>query len=106
MCIRDSREESWYRAASCLVEPIRAVVKRAKVPAVSPHSFRRTQENLARKAGVDQLVRRAQAGWRSEKAQAIYALVDNGERVAAGCAVVKLVEAAGVVRPSGTPSME
>ena len=100
------REESWYRAASCLVEPIRAVVKRAKVPAVSPHSFRRTQENLARKAGVDQLVRRAQAGWRSEKAQAIYALVDNGERVAAGCAVVKLVEAAGVVRPSGTPSME
>ena len=79
------------------------MVKHAKVPAVSPHSFRRTQENLARKAGVDQLVRRAQAGWRTERAQAIYALVDNDEREAAGNAVVKLVEGTGVVRPSGTP---
>ncbi len=68
---------TWFRTGSCLVEPIRAVVKRAKVPSVSPHSFRRTQENLARKAGVDQLVRRAQTGWRTERAQAIYALVDN-----------------------------
>jgi len=37
-----------------------------------------------REAGVDQLVRRALAGWRSEKAQAIYATVNKDERDAAG----------------------
>ena len=44
-----------------------------------------------RKAGVDKLVRRAVAGWRSEEAQAIYATVKDEEREAAAQAVVDLV---------------
>lgn len=44
---------------------------------ISAHSLRRTWENLLREAGVEQLVRRSMAGWRSEKAQAIYATVNR-----------------------------
>jgi integrase len=102
------RPATWFRSGSCLDKPLRAVVKRAAVTPVSPHSFRRTMENLARRAGVDDLVRRAQAGWRTESAQAIYATVDKSERTAAGQAVVELVNRAReaqVVRPPGTPEV-
>ena len=91
-----------------LDKPLRKVLKRAGITPVSPHSFRRTMENLARRAGVDDLVRRAQAGWRTESAQAIYATVDASERKAAGLAVVELVNKAReaqVVRPPGTPEV-
>lgn len=100
------REPTWFRSASCLDVPLQRVVKRAGVTEVSPHSFRRTMENLARRAGVDGLVRRAQAGWRTETAQAIYATVDKGERKAAGEAVVSFVKRpknAPEVLPAGTP---
>ena len=65
--------------------------RRLGIPPISPQSFRRTLENLLREAGVQQLVRRALAGWRTEKAQGIYASVDRGKRDAAGEAVVRLV---------------
>jgi len=82
---------SWYRAPNVLAKPLATVVKEAKITDISTHSFRRTWENLLRVAGVDQLVRRSLAGWRTEKAQAIYATVDKEERNAAGLAVVDLV---------------
>lgn len=88
---RKSDEVLWYRTGSVLNEPLARVVELAKIPAVSPHSFRRTYENMLRRAGVDQLVRRSLAGWRSEGAQAIYASVDADERRAAGQAVVAFV---------------
>jgi len=103
------REFGWHRSASCLDEPIRIVADAAQVTPISPHSFRRTLENLARRAGVDELVRRAQAGWRTETAQALYASVDPAERRAAGEAVVRLVmseneaKRPGKVHPPGTP---
>jgi hypothetical protein len=49
---------------------------------------------MLRKAGVDDLVRRSMAGWRSKEAQRIYATVDPEERQAAAKAFVALVEAA------------
>jgi len=88
---RDVDELSWYRSPSILDEPLKRVVKAAKIPPISPQSFRRTWENILREAGVDQLVRRALAGWRTEKAQGIYATVDRRERDAASEAVAKLV---------------
>lgn len=100
------REPTWFRSGSCLDKPLRDIVERAGVTPVSPHSFRRTMENLARRAGVDGLVRRAQAGWRTESAQAIYATVDASERKAAGDAVVSFVSKAKKaedVRPARTP---
>jgi integrase len=84
-------ELSWYRSPSVLDVPLKRVVKAAKIPPISPQSFRRTWENILRAAGVDQLVRRAMAGWRTEKAQDIYATVDRSERDAASEAVAKLV---------------
>lgn len=58
------RLATWFRCGSCLNKPLREIVKRAGITPVSPHSFRRTMENLARRAGVDDRVRRAQAGSR------------------------------------------
>jgi integrase len=84
-------ELSWYRSPSVLDEPIRRVVAEAKIPPISPQSFRRTWENMLREAGVDQLVRRALAGWRTDKAQGIYATVDRSERDAASEAVVSFI---------------
>ena len=55
----------------------------AGLPRISLHSLRRTWEDLLREAGVDDLVRRAMACWRSPGAQAIYASVDRRERDAA-----------------------
>ncbi len=46
---------------------------------------------MLRQAGVDQLVRRSLAGWRSDNAQRIYAGIDKRERDAAGDAMVRLV---------------
>jgi len=86
-------EVSWYRSPSVLDAPLKKVVDAAEVPAVSAHSFRRTFENLQREAGVDLLVRRAVAGWRTESAHAIYATVARSERDAAAKAVVELVTA-------------
>jgi integrase len=76
---------SWYRSPTIFKEPLRKVVDAAGITDISAH-MRRTWENLMREAGVDQL-----AGWRSEKAQAIYATVAKEERDAAGEAVVRLV---------------
>ena len=47
--------------------------------------------NHLRQAGVDELVRRSLAGWRSDDAQEIYAGVDKREGAAAGDAMVQLV---------------
>ena len=84
-------ELSWFRSGSVLDEPLAKVVAHAGIPPVSLHSFRRTYENLLRQAGVDQLVRRSLAGWRTDDAQEIYAGVDKRERDAAGVAMVQLV---------------
>jgi hypothetical protein len=93
---------TWMKASSTLGVAVKKVVARAGTAVLSPHGFRRTAENLARRAGVDGLVRRAHAGWRSERVQALYATVDPDERRAAGAAVVALVEAA--VQPTPAPS--
>ena len=79
-------------------EPVRALRSLFKVTAAArPRRSRPTPcggtfENLARLAGVDQMVRRSLAGWRSEEAQAIYAGVGREEREKAGTAMVRLVE--------------
>jgi integrase len=87
----EGAEGSWFRSGSLVDKPLRLIVAEAGIPRISAHSLRRTWENLLRRAGVDQLVRRSLAGWRSEEAQAIYANVDRSEREAAGAAVVRLV---------------
>ena len=88
---RGVTELNWFRSGSVLDRPLAKVVEHAGIPPVSPHRFRRTYENLLRRAGVDELVRRSLAGWRSDDAQEIYAAVDKGERIAAGEAMVELV---------------
>jgi len=88
---RGTDEMSWYRSPTIFKEPLRKVVDAAGITDISAHSLRRTWENLMREAGVDQLVRRALSGWRTERAQAIYATVAKEERDAAGAAVVRLV---------------
>jgi integrase len=85
---------SWHRSENVLDAPLRKVVEAAGITPISLHSLRRTYENLLRKAGVDDLVRRSMAGWRSEEAQRIYANVDPEERQAAAKALVALVEKA------------
>ncbi len=94
---RGTDELSWFRSPTIFDKPLAKVVKKAGVTDISCHSLRRTWENLLRAAGVDQLVRRALAGWRTERAQAMYATVAKGERVAAGSAVVSLVTGGGEV---------
>ena len=88
---RGVEELSWYRSPSVLDAPLAKVVKAAQVPPISTQSFRRTWENLLRQAGVDLLVRRALAGWRTDKAQGIYATVDREERDQAAVSVVDFV---------------
>jgi len=85
-------EVCWYRSDSVLDRPLRLVVAKAEVPRITVHSFRRTYENLLRQAGVNGLVRRSLAGWRTKEAQAIYAGVDREERAQAARAVLKLVQ--------------
>ena len=100
-------ELSWFRAGSCLTDPIENVVEAAGLPAISLHSFRRTYENLLRQAGVDDLVRRSLAGWRTETAQTIYAGVADGERKAAVIAMESLVEQAKAkLRPELRPGQK
>ena len=82
---------SWYRSPTCFDMPLRHIVMVANITPISVHSLRRTWENLARRAGIDQLVRRSMGGWRTEKAQAIYAMSDRAERKEAGSALVQLV---------------
>ena len=88
---RGVEELSWYRSPTIFARPLAKVVEEAGITDISGHSLRRTWENLLRAAGVDQLVRRALAGWRTERAQAIYATVAKEERKAAGSAMVSLV---------------
>lgn len=88
---RGAAEVSWYRSPTIFAKSLEKIVRACGVTEISAHSLRRTWENLLRAAGVDQLVRRAIAGWRTEKAQAIYATVNRSERDAAGDAVVSLV---------------
>jgi integrase len=84
-------ETLWFRSQSTLQEAVRAVCQAAGTPRVTPHSLRRTFEDLLREAGVEQLVRRAVAGWRSDRAQGIYATVRREDRDAAASAVIRLV---------------
>ncbi len=84
-------EVSWYRSSSVFHGPLGKVVDEAGIPAISMHSLRRTFENLQRKAGVEQLVRRAVSGWRTEEAQGIYATVDREDRDRAAAAVTEYV---------------
>ena len=88
---RGVEELCWYRSASVLDQPLGKVVEAAEVPPISTQSFRRTWENILRQAGVDLLVRRALSGWRTEKAQGIYATVDREERDQAALSVVDFV---------------
>lgn len=86
---------SWYRSMTVLDRPLQKVVEVSGVTPISLHSLRRTWENLLPSAGVDQLVRRSMAGWRSEGAQRIYATVNRSEREAAADALVDLVAGCG-----------
>ncbi len=88
---RGEDKPSWHRSPTIFHLPLAKVVKEAKITDISGHSLRRTWENLLRKADVDVLVRRSLSGWRTEKAQAIYATVAKEEREAAGRAVVEMV---------------
>lgn len=83
---------SWFRSMSIFDKPIAKVVKQSGIPEISVQSLRRTWENLLRAAGVPDLVRRSIAGWRSKKAQAIYADVKKEERDEASNAVLRMVE--------------
>jgi len=85
-------ELCWYCSPSCLRGPLDKVVAEAEVPPISPQSFRRTWENLLRRAGVDNVVRRAVSGWRTETAQGIYATVAREERDQAADSIVALVQ--------------
>lgn len=85
------RDVLWYRSQSALNNAVATICEEAKLPRVTPHALRRTFEDLTRAAGVDALVRRAIHGWRSERAQGIYATVSREERDAAAAAVVRLV---------------
>lgn len=88
---RGSGDPCWFRSQSTIQGAVREVCKAAKCPRITPHSLRRTFEDLLREAGVEQLVRRAVAGWRSDRAQGIYATVKREDRDAAADAVRKLV---------------
>lgn len=88
---RRKGEIHWYRSQSGIQVAVRAVAEAAGVPRITPHALRRTFEDLLREAGIDKLVRRAVAGWRSEKAQGIYANVSRAERDEAAEALVRLV---------------
>jgi integrase len=91
---RGAGEQSWFRSESVMDVPLGRVVEAANITPISLHSLRRTYENLLRKAGVDDLVRRSLAGWRSPEAQRIYATVDPEERRTAARALVGLVQRA------------
>lgn len=82
---------TWHRTKSILQKPLLAVCDRADVPELSPQALRRTLEDLARQAGVEELVRKANAGWRTSAAQAIYATVTKEERDAAGAKLLAYV---------------
>lgn len=104
---RSQDEVSWYRSPTIFDRPLRRICKKAGLPEISAHALRRTFENLLREAGVDQLVRRSMAGWRSEAAQAMYATVAQGERKAALAAVVTLVKGdVDRIHPADTPEPE
>jgi integrase len=93
---RGGAKLNWYRYPSCLQHPIDAIMARVDLPRISPHSFRRTWENVLRRAGVDQMVRRALAGWRSERAQAIYSQVDLDEAKAEADRAARIVLGGGM----------
>jgi integrase len=88
---RRASEPDWHRSPSSVRDALTAACAHARVPRISPHGLRRTFEDLLREAGVEDLVRRAVAGWRSGTAQGIYATVRRDERDAAAAAVVDLV---------------
>jgi len=88
---RGANMVTWHRSPACLAGPLVEIARRAEVPEISPHSLRRTFEDLTRLAGVDAMTRRAVAGWRSEGVQGIYAGVSREEREAAGAAMLRLV---------------
>ena len=102
MTRRAGKPLRWYRSAAALDEPLRLVSEKAGVPELSPHALRRTWEGLMRKAGVDEFVRRSVSGWRTERAQGIYSIIDRDDRDQAGAAVLNLVFGA-PKGPTATP---
>ena len=89
--LRRKGEVSWYRSQSRVQRAVAAVCEKPKMPTLTPHALRRTFEDLLREAGVEKMVRRAVAGWRTDTAQGIYATVKREERDAAAAALVELV---------------
>jgi integrase len=104
--IRADGSECWFRSGSVLDHPLARVVAKAGVRPISLHSFRRTYENLLRQAGVDDLVRKSIAGWRTDRAQAIYATVDRSERDTAAAVVTELVLGTGMRHPPAPPDVK
>jgi integrase len=100
---REVAQPSWYRSPSVLDRPLRRICQAAGIPEVSAHALRRNYENVLRRCGVDSVVRRDIAGWRSEKVQDIYGRVDANERRAAAQSMARLVLG---VPPVCTPSPE
>lgn len=88
---RKVEEISWYRSQSGPRDAITKICTHAQVPRITPHALRRTFEDLLREAGVDDLVRRAMAGWRTDRAQGIYATVRREDRDLAASKVIELV---------------
>lgn len=88
---RRKGELGWYRSQSAIRSAVAAACDAARVPRITPHSLRRTFADLLREAGVADLVRKALAGWRTDKAQGIYETVRRNERDDATAAVVELV---------------
>ena len=95
---RGVKEICWLRGASTLDTPIARIAKAAGVPPVCNHSFRRTYEDLLRRSGAEDMVRKSLAGWRSDGAQAIYMTVDPSERREAAQNFVDLVMRDGTPR--------
>ena len=83
----------WHRAGSTLVEGCAKIAAMGGLKPISPQGLRRTFEDLMREAGVEQMVRRAMSGWRTAKAQGIYATVKRTDREKAVTALEDLMTA-------------
>lgn len=88
---RRNRWGTWHYSASAAKGGIDLAVKASGVPPVTAHSFRRTWTRLQRKAGVDALVRRSNAGWQSERIESVYDAVDKDDRKAGADRVVAML---------------
>lgn len=81
-------EDGGFQSGSCLARPFRTVAKLIGLPySVSPRAMRRTFQDLAREAGVRDIVTRAISGHATESMQRRYSTV-RGQEVADGLARV------------------